>query len=136
MIKNIQILSVKNTFSNEANVLLPLSTYAEINGTFINFQNRIQRIRPAVTTIEQERLPGEFSLSRLDKFGAPNDRWTHGKKFNSRPGWIILKQIAKGFNVDFKFENSEEVFIELCNSFKHLRGLSYDTIDDKGYKIK
>ncbi len=136
LIKNIQILSVKNTFSNEANVLLPLSTYAEINGTFINFQNRIQRIRPAVTTIEQERLPGEFSLSRLDKFGAPNDRWTHGKKFNSRPGWIILKQIAKGFNVDFKFENSEEVFIELCNSFKHLRGLSYDTIDDKGYKIK
>lgn len=134
--KSIQLLSVINNYSSKANVLLPLSTYAEINGTYINFQNRIQRIRPAVTTIEQERLPGEFSMSRLDKFGAPNDRWTHGKRFNSRPGWKILKQIAKRFNIEYEFENSEEVFIELCNSIKLLNGLDYDKIGKQGYKIK
>lgn len=134
--KSIQLLSVINNYSTKANVLLPLSTYAEINGTYINFQNRIQRLRPAVTTIEQERLPGEFSMSRLDKFGAPNDRWTHGKRFNSRPGWKILKQIAKRFNIEYEFENSEEVFIELCNSIKLLNGLDYDKIGKQGYKIK
>ncbi|MCX7833822.1 MAG: 2Fe-2S iron-sulfur cluster-binding protein [Ignavibacteria bacterium] len=134
--KSIQLLSTINNYSNEADVLLPLSTYAEINGTYINFQNRIQRLRPAVTTIEQERLPGEFSLSRLDKFGAHNDRWSQGKKFNSRPGWKIIKQIAKEFNIEFEFENSEDVFIELCNSITILKGLDYDKIGNQGYKIK
>ncbi len=135
-IKSIQLLSTRNNFSKEADVILPLSTYAEINGTYINFQNRIQRLRPAVTTIGQERLPGEFSMSRLDKFGAPNDRWTHGKKFNCKPGWKIIKQIAKELGIEFEFENSEEVFIEFCNSIKSLKGLDYDTIGTQGYKIK
>lgn len=128
----INLISYKNTFSEQANVILPVSTYAEINGTFVNFQNRIQRLKPAVASLEQERLIGEFSLSRLDKFGAHNDRWTRGTKFNSRPGWKILKLIAKAMGHNFEFENSEEVFTELCSAVPELNGYDYETIGSKG----
>lgn len=55
----IAVLHISNFFekSHQATVVLPSSTYAEINGTFVNFQNRVQRIKPAVATLEQERLP-------------------------------------------------------------------------------
>ncbi|MEO6695115.1 MAG: hypothetical protein ABIO41_07915, partial [Ignavibacteria bacterium] len=118
--------------SPHATVIFPTSTYAEINGTFVNFQNRLQRIRPAVTTIEQERLIGEFQMSRWDKMGAPNDRWMHGTKFDARPAWKILKQVAKVLGHDFAFANSEEVFSELCTKIPDLTGCDYDSIGDKG----
>lgn len=131
-----QLLSFTNSSVMISDVIFALSTYAEINGTFINFAGRIQRIRPSITTLEEERLIGEFSMSRLDKFGSHNDRWTHGKKFDSRPGWKILKKLAKTMNYDFKFENSEEVFSEFCNTVKGLKGLDYESVGKKGYPIK
>lgn len=129
---SIQHQVIKNNFTPHAAVLFPQSSYAEINGTFVNFQNRIQRIRPAVATLEQERLLGEFSVSRWDKFGAPNDKWTHGTKFNSRPAWKVIKHLAKIMGYDFAFNNSEEVFMELCNTIPGLEGYDYDTIGKHG----
>jgi len=130
-------LSLKNKFSDSiADIIFSESSYAEINGTFMNFQGRIQRLRPALATLEQERLLGEYSLSRLDKFGAPNDRWTKDNRFNARPTWKILKQIAKVFGVDFKFENSEEVFTELCKEAFGINDMDYDKVGNKGYIIQ
>ncbi|MCB0728960.1 MAG: (2Fe-2S)-binding protein [Ignavibacteriae bacterium] len=129
---NVHQISIHNKYSENASIVLPTSTYAEINGTFVNFENRIQRLRPAVATLEEERIIGEFAMSRLDKFGAQNDRWTHGTKFNSRPGWKILKLIAKAMGHEFKFENSEEVFIELCSTIPELNGYDYEIIGSKG----
>jgi NADH-quinone oxidoreductase subunit G len=131
----IQHLNTKNEFFEHSNVVFSESTYAEINGTFVNFKNRIQRIRPAVATLEQERLIGEFSQSRLDKFGAPNDRWTHGTKFNSRPTWKILKLLAKAMGHDFLFENSEEVFTEFCKKILGKKDYNYDSIGSQGLPI-
>jgi NADH-quinone oxidoreductase subunit G len=136
MLKNsetsIQHQVIKNNFTPYAAVLFPQSAYTEINGTFVNFQNRIQRIRPAVATLEQERLIGEFSVSRWDKFGAPNDKWTHGTKFNARPAWKVIKHLAKIMGYDFAFNTSEEVFMELCNTIPGLEGYDYDTIGKHG----
>jgi NADH-quinone oxidoreductase subunit G len=129
---NVHQISIHNKYSENASIVLPTSTYAEINGTFVNFENRIQRLRPAVATLEEERIIGEFAMSRLDKFGAQNDRWTHGTKFNSRPGWKILKLVAKAMGHKFAFENSEEVFIELCSTIPELNGYDYETIGSKG----
>lgn len=128
----IYLISNKNSDSSSAGVVLPVSTYAEINGTFVNFENRIQRIRPALATLDQERLLGEFSMSRLDKFGAHNDRWTHGTKYNSRPGWKIVKLIAKAMGHEFDFENSEEVFTELCSTIPDLNGYDYEIVGNQG----
>jgi NADH-quinone oxidoreductase subunit G len=133
---SIQLFSLINKFTHLADVLYPISTYAEVNGTFMNFRNRIQRLRPAVTTLEEERLLGEHALSRWDKFGAPNDRWTHGYKFNARPTWMIIKQIAQAMGKHFEFENSEEVFMEFCNSYPELKGLDYDAVGSQGLQLK
>lgn len=131
----VHLISYKNSTSSTANVILPVSTYAEINGTFVNFQNRVQRLKPAVTTLEQERLIGEFSMSRLDKFGAHNDRWTRGTKFNARPGWKIIKLIAKAMGHEFAFDNSEEVFTELSGTIPDMNGYDYDTLGKSGIII-
>ena len=129
---SIQHIQRKNEYSGQANVLFSDACYAEINGTFVNFQNRVQRIRPSVTTLEQERLIGEYSVSRWDKLGAPNDRWTHGKKFNARPAWKVIKNIALVMGHSFAFENSEEVFMELCNSIPGMEGYDYDSVGGSG----
>lgn len=127
---------IKNRYTELADVLFPVSAYAEVNGTFMNFQRRLQRLRPAVATLEEERLLGDFSVSRLDKFGAPNDRWTHGEKFNARPAWMIIKQIAQAMGKHFEFGNSEEVFMEFCNSYPGLKGIDYDALGSLGLSIK
>ena len=129
---SIQLLTFKNRFTQSANIIFPLSSYAEINGTYVNFQNRIQRLKPAVVTLEQERLIGDFQMSRWDKMGAHNDRWMHGTKFNARPGWKIISQISKALGKDFRFENSEHVFMELCNSIDGINGYDYDTVGSSG----
>ncbi|MFA7360691.1 MAG: 2Fe-2S iron-sulfur cluster-binding protein [Candidatus Kapaibacterium sp.] len=130
-------LNLKNEFADSfADIIFSESSYAEINGTFMNFQGRIQRIRPALATLEQERLMGEYSLSRLDKFGAPNDRWTKDNRFNARPTWKILKQIAKAFGVNFTFDNSEDVFAELCKEVLGINDMDYDKVGHKGYLLK
>lgn len=128
-------LSTKTKYSQDAYVLFPKSTYAEINGTYVNFRNRVQRLKPAVVTLEQERLIGEYSISRLDKFGAQNDSWSHGTRFNARPTWKILVSIAKSMGHDFKFENSEEVFMELANTIPQMKGWDYETIGAKGKMV-
>lgn len=129
--------SIRRDFiCSNAVIVFPEATYAEINGTFINFSGRIQRIKPAVSTLEQERILGEFSMSRLDKFGAHNDRWAKETRFNARPTWKILKQISGAFGKQYAFENSEEVFTELCKVHFGLEGMDYEKIGEQGYILK
>ncbi len=131
---NIHHLNTRNKYAgSNATIVFPESTYAEINGTFINFQGRIQRLRPAVATLEQERLLGEYSQSRLDKFGARNDKWTKDTRFNARPTWKILNQVAKGLGTDLGFNNSEGIFTELCSKEFGLNNMDYEKVGDKGY---
>lgn len=131
------ILHISNIseFSRKASVVMPLSTYAEIYGTFVNFQGRVQRLKPAVATLEQERLPGDFAVSRLDKFGAHNDSWTHGTKFNSRPAWKVLTQIAKAMGTDFGYANTEDVFDDIVSKVPAFSGLTYEIIGKHGAMV-
>jgi NADH-quinone oxidoreductase subunit G len=133
----VAILHISNYFdqSRKATVIFPASTYAEINGTFVNFQNRVQRIRPAVATLEEERLPGEFSVSRLDKFGAQNDRWTKGTQYNSRPVWKVISQLAKVLGTDFGYDSTEDVFDDIASKVPEFAGLSYEVIGIQGALI-
>jgi NADH-quinone oxidoreductase subunit G len=121
-----------NEMSRKATIILPAATYAEINGTFVNFEGMVQRIRPAVATLEMERIPGEFTVSRLDKFGAQNDRWTKGTKFNARPVWKVFAQLAKAMGHNFGYANTEEVLIDIASKVPELSGLDYEVIGTKG----
>jgi NADH-quinone oxidoreductase subunit G len=140
LIKNIEvgIMHISNYIptSTKATIVFPASTYAEINGTIVNFQGRVQRLKPAVSTIEEERLMGEFSVSRLDKFGAHNDKWSRGAKFGSRPVWKVIAQIAKAFGNDFNYENTSDVFDDIASKIPEFSGMSYESIGTAGELVK
>lgn len=139
LIKNIEVGIIQasnfNDLTRKATVLMPASTYAEINGTIVNFAGRVQRLRPAVATIEQERLPGEFAVSRLDKFGAHNDKWSRGTKFNARPVWNVLTQLAKAYGHDFEYDTTEDVFDDIAKVVPELSGLDYERVGSHGAAV-
>lgn len=123
---------VKNNLTAIADIVFPSATYAEKDGTFTNFQGRVQRIRPAIATAEVDRALDGLSQSRLDKFGAPNDRWTKGTKIDARPTWRILVAIANAMNHKLKYNSAEEIFNEIASSVEAFRNLNYLIIGKKG----
>ncbi|MEP0861341.1 MAG: molybdopterin-dependent oxidoreductase [Ignavibacterium sp.] len=125
-----------NQSTNFADIVFPAATYAEKNGTFINFQGRLQRIRPAVATIEVDRALEGMALSRLDKFGTKFDRWAQGKHFDARATWKILTSLANVLGSKWKYQMAEDVFDEMTNSIAEFKGLDYDVIGDLGVQLK
>jgi NADH-quinone oxidoreductase subunit G len=138
-LSKLEMLVVLSSFENEttrlADVVLPSSTFAEKNGTFTNFQGRVQRIRPSVATFDQDRALDGFALSRLDKFGSPFDRWSKGVKRDCRPIWKIVAGIAALMGVKYKYNTCEDVFNDLANTNPLFKGLSYRKIGNKGVAL-
>jgi NADH-quinone oxidoreductase subunit G len=118
-----------------ADIILPASTAAEKNGTFVNRDGVIQRIRPAVATIDADRALDGMEMSRLDKFGTKFDKWMNGVKRDARPGWNILASLAGLLGHKMKFNMAESVFTELSNTVDSFKGIDYDDIGETGTKI-
>jgi len=125
-----------NATTKLADVVLSGSTFAEKHGTFTNFQRRLQRIRPAVATAELDRALDGLAMSRLDKFGAPNDRWTKDSRRDARPTWRILQSIAGAFGTKWKLNSAEDVFNEMTKQVDSFKGLSYLRIGSRGAMLK
>lgn len=121
-----------NRTTSIADIVFPAATYAEKNGTFVNFQGRAQRIRPAVATVDVDRALDGFSLSRLDKFGTTFDRWAEKNKRDAKPTWKILTALSSFFNNKLKYNLAEDVFNEIAKSVKAFKGLDYDVIGETG----
>jgi NADH-quinone oxidoreductase subunit G len=111
-----------------AHVILPTSTYAEKEGTFVNVNSMVQHFMPAVVTQENERIMG-MKMSRLDKFGAFNDRWTHGERRDSRPAWQIIQSIAKVLGARWDYHWTEDIFEEMAKRIPSFKGMSYEQLD-------
>jgi NADH-quinone oxidoreductase subunit G len=124
--------SNKNRTTAFADIIFPAATYTEKNGTMINVQGRIQRLVPAVSTIEADRALEGMSMSRLDKFGTKYDRWASGKQYDARSSWKILVSLSTAFSVKMKFNMAEEVFAEMSRSINEFKGLTYDDIGEAG----
>lgn len=135
----IEYLVVHSSEENEttalADVVFPSSTYAEKNGTYVNFQGRVQRIRPAVATLEQDRATDGFAMSRLDKFGSPFDRWTKGPKLDARPTWRIIAGIASVMGVRYRYASAEEVFTEMAATLDTFKGMTYRKLGARGLAL-
>ena len=117
-----------NKTSALADIVFPAATYAEKNGTFVNFQGRVQRIRPALATNDVDRALEGMSMSRLDKFGTKYDRWAQGKHYDARSSWKILVGLASAMGQKLKYNMAEEVFYDISNSIEAFKGLDYDVI--------
>lgn len=107
-----------------ANVVFPILTFAEQEGTFINCNNRVQYFSPVIKT-NNILLSSNAKLnqSRLDKFGAYNDKWHNKENVNAFASWSILSKLC-GKNI----RTSEDIFKEICNNYNLFKGLNYDLL--------
>ncbi len=112
-----------------AHVVFSTSTYAEKEGTFVNSDGLVQHVSPAVVTRENQRFMG-MKMSRLDKFGAENDRWTHGARRDCRPAWQTLNAIARQLSAKWDFRYAEDIFEEMTQRIPQFKGMSYESLDE------
>lgn len=118
-----------NRVTDYADIVLPVTTFAEMDGTFVNFNRRVQHFTPALATANNLRFMG-MKMSRLDKFGAYNDRWIQHEIRDIKPSWLIIQLLANKLNAGWSFQNAEDVFLEIGQRFEAFRGLSYEALDE------
>ncbi len=126
----------ENKSTHFADVVFASSTYAEKNGTLTNFQGHVQRIRPAITTLEQDRALDNFEMSRWDKFASHNDRWGKGPRCDARPSWKILTMLSGVMGTKLKYNSADEVFNEIVHKIPEFKGLSYLKIGKHGAALQ
>jgi len=128
--------STKNETTKRADVVLSASTFAEKHGTYTNFQGRVQRVRPAVAMIEQERAPDGMAMSRWDKFAAPNDTWGKGTKRDARSTGRIVAAVASAMGAKMKYSSAEEIFKDITEHVPEFKGMSYPKIGSHGLILR
>jgi NADH-quinone oxidoreductase subunit G len=140
VLKNLEMLivhsSVRNDTTAKADIVLSASTFAEKYGTIINFNGRVQLLRPAVAMIEQERALDGMAMSRWDKFAAQNDSWGKGIKRDARSSCRIIAAIASAMGGKMKYAATEEIFREMSEHIPAFKGLSYAKIGSHGIVLK
>jgi len=124
-----------NKVTELADIVFATSTCAETDGTFTNIENRVQHYTPALVTSENIRFMG-MKMSRLDKFGAPNDRWTSHELKSTRQNWQVLQSIANTMNAGWKYIRSEQIFNELASNIELFKDMNYGNLDEyQGLKL-
>lgn len=107
-LKNLDFLVVQDIFHTEttpyADVILPASSFAEKDGTFVNSDRRVLRVRKAV------EMPGE-----------------------AEEDWKIIVKIAErmGYYIG-NYHNAREIFDEIAQATPIMAGISYDRIEQEG----
>jgi predicted molibdopterin-dependent oxidoreductase YjgC len=86
-----------------ADVVLPIATYAESDGTFTNHLGRVQRFHASVAP------PGE-----------------------ARPGWQALAELVSLVTGEPRAENAEAVFGALATASAPFRALSWAALGGEG----
>jgi predicted molibdopterin-dependent oxidoreductase YjgC len=89
-----------------ADVLLPIATFAETDGTFVNRGGRTQRVREAIQAPAQ-----------------------------ARPGWMVLGQLRADLDQHPVPADASAVFSELAAAHQVFRHMSYATIGDQGLPV-
>lgn len=118
-----------NALTEMADVILPASTFAEVEGTYINVKKRVQHFKPFIVTKENLRYMG-MKMSRLDKFGAFNDRWTQHEHRNSKQSWKALQLLANTMGAGWAYKSSKEVFNEIEKTIPSFKGMTYGLLDE------
>lgn len=86
-----------------ADVVLPAASFAEKDGTFVNTERRVQRVRKAVEP------QGE-----------------------AKPDWVIFMELMKRLGYDKEYNTSEDVFEEIRKVTPQFAGITYDRIEEVG----
>lgn len=92
--------------SDHAHVVLPSATYAERDGTFTNFQGRVQR---------------------LDAAFAPRGE--------AQPAWRIYQRLAQGLGQEWTYASAEAILTDAAAAVADYNGLSYAKVSDLGQLV-
>jgi predicted molibdopterin-dependent oxidoreductase YjgC len=95
-----------NATADLAHLVLPAAAYAEKDGTFTNFQGRVQRIRAAFVPM------GE-----------------------AKPDWEIFQLLGKHMKCDIPFADAAAVFAQLAKESPAFAGMTHDTLGEQGKKL-
>ena len=90
----------------EAAVLLPITNFAEEEGTFTNLRGRVQRFAQA------KPAPGL-----------------------ARPSWLVLGDLLGALGEQDSFYMPSDVFASIAQSHKAFSGLSYETLGMRGLPV-
>jgi len=96
-----------NLMSEMAAYVLPSATYLEKEGTFTNFEGRIQKLNKV-----------------LEPLG------------DARPEWEILIELAKHLEIQMHYDRVQEIFQELTQSVEAFHGLNYEEMGSGGSDIR
>jgi predicted molibdopterin-dependent oxidoreductase YjgC len=106
-LRSVACVVMQVSFSDEiidgTDLVLPQGTYLETNGTFTNYEGRVQRIHPAAPP------PG-----------------------SAREGWRILTDLLELSGAGTGISSSEEAFGLLTQERKAFAGLSYASVGEQG----
>jgi len=119
-----------------ADIVFSAATYAEVEGTITNFEGRVQRLKPAITTKGENRALEGLSMSRWDKFGTQYDKWGRGPRRNARSGWEVFSQLATVMGEKYTYQSAEDVFSEITDKIPAFDGLTYRSIGRLGAAAK
>jgi len=95
-----------NGFSALAQWILPAATHAEEEGTFTNFQGRVQRFHKAIEPLGQ-----------------------------SRPDWEIWRDLLAQFGEDFKVETAADVFSLIARNEAAFKGINWEHLGPYGQML-
>lgn len=109
-LEQLELLIIQDLFFNEtareyAHVFLPAASSFEKDGTFMNGERRVQRVRKVIEPLG-----------------------------NSRSDWEIVRDIAAamGFADDFRFESAEDIWNEVREVWPNAYGITYPRLDVAG----
>ena len=108
--ESIELLVVQDIFLNEtgrvADVVLPAQAWSERDGTYTNFEGRVQRTRKAV---------------------APR---------SGRADWKIVCDVATAMGHPMEFADAADIMDELARMSPLHEGLSYANLDGRGHLVR
>jgi len=109
-LRSLDLVVVQDLFLNETarqfgSVFLPAASSFERDGTFMNAERRIQRIRKAIEPVG-----------------------------HSKPDWEIICALAKAMGKEhyFNYSSAEEIWNEIRDVWPAGRGITYKRLDDGG----
>ncbi len=103
-LQSLELLIVQEIFPSRttqfAHVVLPAASFAEKDGTFVNSERRVQRIRKAIEPIG-----------------------------NSKPDWVILCELAQCMGYPMHYSHPEEIFEEIRRLVPIYAGIRYNRLE-------
>jgi len=112
VLENAGFVVVQEMFETDtcryADVVLPASSFAEVDGTYTNNAGNVQRVRKAIDNLHQ-----------------------------SKPDWMITTLIARTMGVDFGYDFSASmVFKGIADSVPAYSGLRYPALKDESRPVQ